>query len=191
MAQAQNDCERRQELVRQLKCVVDEIVKVDCSKKPTPAFRQCLIAVDPTRQQPPDVMVCYKTKSTPPVNKVKQNVEQTEILNKPNVVVTCKSRELLGGILYVGCDCGKKNGLQDDCRRTQCQGSPACLAKPEPTCCPSQYSNAKHLVSKMFKNESKTKGQQENVTSADGNAKDNCNEYLCFPAVIDCCACCL
>jgi hypothetical protein len=38
---------------------------------------------------------------------------------------------------YIGCCCGKKNGLQDDCRRSLCQGRPECLTDP-PTCLPSQ-----------------------------------------------------
>ncbi|XP_069672488.1 uncharacterized protein [Periplaneta americana] len=48
-----------------------------------------------------------------------------------------KSRELRGGVLYTGCDCNKRNGLQHDCKRTLCQGRPECLTKPEPMCIPS------------------------------------------------------
>lgn len=59
-----------------------------------------------------------------------------------------KSRELRAGILYAGCDCEKRNGLQDQCPRSQCQGSPQCLTIP-PTCPPSQFSNGKHLMKKM------------------------------------------
>uniref|UniRef100_A0A1B6CBS9 Uncharacterized protein n=1 Tax=Clastoptera arizonana TaxID=38151 RepID=A0A1B6CBS9_9HEMI len=47
------------------------------------------------------------------------------------------SRELLGGDLKIGCDCTKRNGLQDDCQRLQCRGQPACLEKPDPYCFPS------------------------------------------------------
>jgi len=53
-----------------------------------------------------------------------------------------KSCELRGGRYYAGCDCDKRNGLQDDCQRTGCHGSPACLTNP-PTCAPSQL-GAKH-----------------------------------------------
>jgi hypothetical protein len=35
------------------------------------------------------------------------------------------------------CYCGKRNGLQDDCRRTLCQGRPECFTDP-PSCRPSQ-----------------------------------------------------
>ncbi|XP_017771598.1 PREDICTED: uncharacterized protein LOC108558999 [Nicrophorus vespilloides] len=55
------------------------------------------------------------------------------------------SRELRASILYRGCDCEKRNGLQDDCRRTGCHGSPECRMQP-PTCAPSEFSNAKHLT---------------------------------------------
>ena len=48
-----------------------------------------------------------------------------------------KSRELVGGVLYTGCDCNKRNGLQHDCKRTLCQGRPECLTKPDPMCIPS------------------------------------------------------
>uniref|UniRef100_A0A0A9WTF0 Chaperone protein DnaJ n=1 Tax=Lygus hesperus TaxID=30085 RepID=A0A0A9WTF0_LYGHE len=46
------------------------------------------------------------------------------------------SRELIGGILVPSCDCTKRNGLQDDCRRTQCKGRPWCLTEPWPDCPP-------------------------------------------------------
>ncbi|XP_026470948.1 small proline-rich protein 2H-like [Ctenocephalides felis] len=68
--------------------------------------------------------------------------------NGCNTVKRCKSRELRAGILYVGCDCPKRNGIQDDCRRAECQGSPPCLVKPEPICCPSQYADARHYACK-------------------------------------------
>lgn len=33
----------------------------------------------------------------------------------------CKSRELRGGVLYVRCDCVKRNGLQYECPRSSCK----------------------------------------------------------------------
>lgn len=33
----------------------------------------------------------------------------------------CKSRELRGGVLIPGCHCTKRNGLQDNCPRWECQ----------------------------------------------------------------------
>ena len=48
-----------------------------------------------------------------------------------------KSRELVGGFLYSGCDCNRRNGLQHDCKRMLCRGRPECLTKPEPMCIPS------------------------------------------------------
>uniref|UniRef100_A0A1B6E8W8 Uncharacterized protein n=1 Tax=Clastoptera arizonana TaxID=38151 RepID=A0A1B6E8W8_9HEMI len=48
-----------------------------------------------------------------------------------------KSQELRGGVMYVGCDCTRKNGLQDDCQRWECGGSPKCVAQnPGPCCIP-------------------------------------------------------
>lgn len=79
----------------------------------------------------------------------KTAIEEILLGNKKDIPLTeSKSRELRGGILYTGCDCEKRNGLQDDCQRTGCHGSPACLTSP-PTCPPSQFSNGKHLLKKM------------------------------------------
>lgn len=53
-----------------------------------------------------------------------------------------KSRELRGGTLYVGCVCGRHFGLQDDCPRCDCHGSPECLTDP-PTCGPAEFNRWK------------------------------------------------
>ncbi|XP_017771600.1 PREDICTED: uncharacterized protein LOC108559001 [Nicrophorus vespilloides] len=55
-----------------------------------------------------------------------------------------RSRELRGGVNYTGCDCGKLNGLQHECRRSGCRGCPGCFTYP-PTCDPSAFTNARHL----------------------------------------------
>ncbi|KAL1138384.1 hypothetical protein AAG570_008448, partial [Ranatra chinensis] len=46
------------------------------------------------------------------------------------------SNELRGGVLYSGCHCWKKNGLQDDCPRWDCGGRPECASRPLPECPP-------------------------------------------------------
>ncbi|XP_002019100.2 keratin, ultra high-sulfur matrix protein isoform X2 [Drosophila persimilis] len=51
----------------------------------------------------------------------------------------CRSRELRCGIMYTTCDCVKRNGLQDKCPRSACQGRPACLCFPYPNCGPSAF----------------------------------------------------
>ncbi|XP_070133766.1 uncharacterized protein [Drosophila bipectinata] len=51
----------------------------------------------------------------------------------------CRSRELRCGIMYTTCDCVKRNGLQDKCPRSACQGRPACLCFPFPTCGPAAF----------------------------------------------------
>lgn len=43
------------------------------------------------------------------------------------------SHELRGGILYSNCGCTRRNGLQSDCGRFLCRGSPECLTNP-PMC---------------------------------------------------------
>uniref|UniRef100_A0A1B0C6L6 Uncharacterized protein n=1 Tax=Glossina palpalis gambiensis TaxID=67801 RepID=A0A1B0C6L6_9MUSC len=51
----------------------------------------------------------------------------------------CRSRELRCGIMYTTCDCIKRNGLQDKCPRSLCQGRSACMCFPTPNCCPSSF----------------------------------------------------
>lgn len=47
------------------------------------------------------------------------------------------SVELRCGVLYSGCQCTKRDGLQQDCPRSHCQGRPECMAFPAPICVPS------------------------------------------------------
>lgn len=65
---------------------------------------------------------------------------------RENQLRRIKSRELRGGIMYYSCHCIKRNGLQHDCRRTGCQGEPACLTLPDPVCLPSQLARARGLA---------------------------------------------
>lgn len=103
------------------------------------------------------------------------------------------SRELRSSILYRGCDCEKTNGLQDDCQRTDCRGSPECLTKP-PTCGPSKFCNGKHLMKKLDLSARKN-GKTKNADQGNDqeNRSDNIMKYMCFPAVIKspvrCCEC--
>lgn len=93
------------------------------------------------------LQLCYRSggTSTEPANKHnKETKTDNKTLKPQSKVKPSKSRELRGGVLYVGCDCEKRNGLQDDCHRSECFGRPPCLTRP-PTCGPSAYSNAKHL----------------------------------------------
>ncbi|XP_037923338.1 uncharacterized protein LOC119659358 [Hermetia illucens] len=50
-----------------------------------------------------------------------------------------RSIELRAGKLYPTCDCIKRNGLQSDCRRTECQGKSCCMRKSGPTCSPASF----------------------------------------------------
>lgn len=64
----------------------------------------------------------------------------------------CKSRELRSSIMYTSCECIRRNGLQDSCPRSQCQGKCACMCLPNPSCCPSsaarRFANVTMGVSK-------------------------------------------
>lgn len=48
------------------------------------------------------------------------------------------SIELRGGLHFLGCDCVRRNGLQDDCPRWDCAGRPECDVDPWPKCYPQQ-----------------------------------------------------
>ncbi|KAJ3643078.1 hypothetical protein Zmor_025814 [Zophobas morio] len=126
----------------------------------------------------PDIMVCYKHAVT------EKKRDGRPARRNPTVrAKRAKSRELRSGILHVGCDCEKRNGLQDDCRRTDCMGSPECLTKPEPTCGPSEFCDGKHLYKKY-----------EVKKGGDGDANANDDDvtgkvtffYNCYPAMVKC-----
>ncbi|XP_023025851.1 uncharacterized protein [Leptinotarsa decemlineata] len=132
---------------------------------------------------PPEVMVCYK------VCQRSSRPEETSTSDKEvHRVRQSKSRELRASILYTGCDCEKRDGLQDDCQRTGCHGSPECLTNP-PTCGPSEFCNAKHLGRKLLSSRKDKNGNgKENGSGSSFKAK-----YKCFPAVVNdpvsCCPC--
>ncbi|KAL3268294.1 hypothetical protein HHI36_007412 [Cryptolaemus montrouzieri] len=66
--------------------------------------------------------------------------------NPPVRCKPCKSVEIIGGEFLRGCDCLKHNGLQDNCKRSECRGSPWCRSRPWACCRPSQFSGGKHLT---------------------------------------------
>ncbi|XP_043475623.1 uncharacterized protein LOC122507129 [Leptopilina heterotoma] len=70
--------------------------------------------------------------------KGKKNVDEEEDL------CSFMNPEMRGGVLYTKCDCLIRNGLQDDCPLTLCQGQPDCLIKPWPLCPPGKYYRNRH-----------------------------------------------
>lgn len=61
--------------------------------------------------------------------------------------LSSRSRELRGGRLISSCNCVRRNGLQDDCERSECQGRSKCLTRPFPKCCPSIFANRFEAIS--------------------------------------------
>lgn len=49
-----------------------------------------------------------------------------------------------GGVLYSKCMCLHRNGLQDSCPLTQCQGQPQCLVTPWPVCPPGKFIRSRY-----------------------------------------------
>lgn len=129
---------------------------------------------------PPNVMVCYKHEKT----EKKKNGRAVKKSTGLKRTSRAKSRELRASILYQGCDCEKRNGLQDDCRRTGCHGSPECLTKPEPICGPSEFSNGKHL-GKKFGGYPSSSGEVD-VADEEGQGTNVSVYYNCYPAAIKC-----
>jgi hypothetical protein len=172
--------------LKQLVEAIEEKMMIPCSlvccprcAPPCLPLQELCPEEPPAPPQPPDVMVCYKMEKI----EKRKNGRPAKRNNRPRRTTRAKSRELRASILYIGCDCEKRNGLQDDCRRTGCHGSPECLTKPEPICGPSEFSNGKHLGKKFGTAEEK----------ADDN--DNCEDegsgrvtvyYNCYPAVVKC-----
>ncbi|XP_033228379.1 uncharacterized protein LOC117180144 [Belonocnema kinseyi] len=63
------------------------------------------------------------------------------------------SPEMRAGVLYTKCECVFRNGLQDDCPLTLCQGQPDCLIKPWPECPPGKYFRTRqHYISSQISN---------------------------------------
>ena len=57
------------------------------------------------------------------VNAKDHNTKPSKINHNHHGVKPCKSRELVGSVLYTDCDCYKRNGLQDSCPRKGCGGT--------------------------------------------------------------------
>lgn len=52
--------------------------------------------------------------------------------------------ELRMGKVYQGCDCWRRNGLQDDCKRWDCDGRPECMIKACPPSIHPPYLGVRH-----------------------------------------------
>ncbi|XP_050095167.1 late cornified envelope-like proline-rich protein 1 isoform X2 [Anopheles aquasalis] len=112
----------------------------------------------------------------------------------------CKSRELRGGNLIMTCECLKRNGLQNDCPRTECQAKPCCLTKPEASCCPSRWARRYRYVT-MGRKSNPTCPSKCTVPSGGGGCNPcpvgpccpcpsgPCPESYCVPTVA-CDPCC-
>ncbi|KAK9694716.1 GAG-pre-integrase domain [Popillia japonica] len=118
----------------------------------TPCPPPCVPVANPCPEEqpcvpcnPPQMMVCYRMPKTTPVRR-------------------SKSRELRASVLYTTCDCIKRNGLQDDCPRSECHGQPECLTLPEPSCGPAEAART-FTISKFGKNK-------------------NLEQYQCYPAYV-------
>ncbi|EFN80019.1 keratin-associated protein 10-7 [Harpegnathos saltator] len=111
------NCERRRELLTQLKCLISSMDR----RKPcewdepsaAPIVKCCVKPIDPyapCNPCDPCVPCCIPVKR-------------------------CKSYELRASIMYK-CECIKRNGLQDRCMMWDCMGRPECMTKLYPVCGP-------------------------------------------------------
>ncbi|XP_022908044.1 uncharacterized protein [Onthophagus taurus] len=121
-----------------------------CTPTPPPCVPVCNPNPEPqpcVPCNPPQMMVCYR------------------LPQKGIDLKGCKSRELRASILYMSCDCIKRNGLQDDCPRWECHGACECLTLPDPSCCPGRCA----------------------IVHRDGpfvHRKNGLEEYQCYPAYV-------
>ncbi|KAL1374217.1 hypothetical protein pipiens_018222 [Culex pipiens pipiens] len=92
---------------------------------------------------------------------------------------SCKSRELRGGVLIANCECLKRNGLQHDCPRSECQGKSCCLTRPEATCCPSTWARRFRFVTMGNKSNPVCPKRCRVTTTGSG----------CNPCGVDCFSC--
>ncbi|XP_014611246.1 PREDICTED: uncharacterized protein LOC106790683 isoform X2 [Polistes canadensis] len=79
--------------------------------------------------------VVFKNKSGGPYKK--RQIKRTRLTD-------LKFPEMRGGVLYSKCMCLHRNGLQDACPLTQCQGQPQCLVKPWPICPPGKFVRSRY-----------------------------------------------
>ncbi|CAG9766985.1 unnamed protein product [Ceutorhynchus assimilis] len=127
--------------------------------------------------EPPKIMVCYKEH----VSKKHKSNHKIKKQSSPSIrLKESKSRELRASILYTGCQCEKHDGLQDDCPRTGCHGSPECMTSP-PTCGPSEFCDGKHLGKKIKGKNGKGHGGKNNEHEEDHHR----DRYKCFAATLD------
>ncbi|XP_057672435.1 uncharacterized protein LOC130903981 isoform X1 [Diorhabda carinulata] len=112
------------------------------SAQPTSTRRS---QIPPDRSEDPDngFTICCEIPRCPP-----DDTNNEETSSQYIVVNTSKSRELRSSILYVGCQCERRNGLQDECPRFECQGSPVCLL-PSPQCGPGTHAREKQLEKRI------------------------------------------
>ncbi|XP_043677022.1 uncharacterized protein LOC122633317 [Vespula pensylvanica] len=63
---------------------------------------------------------------------------------KKSKLTDLKFPEMRGGVLYTKCMCLHRNGLQDSCPLTKCQGQPQCLVTPWPICPPAKFIRSRY-----------------------------------------------
>ncbi|XP_014611245.1 PREDICTED: uncharacterized protein LOC106790683 isoform X1 [Polistes canadensis] len=97
--------------------------------------------------------VVFKNKSGGPykkrqikrtVSSLKSDYRKTSVYRKKPRLTDLKFPEMRGGVLYSKCMCLHRNGLQDACPLTQCQGQPQCLVKPWPICPPGKFVRSRY-----------------------------------------------
>lgn len=76
------------------------------------------------------------------------------------------------------CECVKRNGLQLDCPKKECQGRPCCSTKPFPICCPSKF---------HWRLANKTMGMKSSPEKV--KCKANAKGSGCNPCAVECYPC--
>ncbi|XP_017758354.1 PREDICTED: uncharacterized protein LOC108549477 [Eufriesea mexicana] len=101
------NCDRRRELLTQLKCLISSMEKRKPCEWDEPPCAPPVIYTSPCV---PNCSDCIPVKQ-------------------------CKSFDFRASIIY-RCECIKRNGLQDRCMMWNCMGRPECMTKLYPVCMP-------------------------------------------------------
>ncbi|XP_015432533.1 PREDICTED: uncharacterized protein LOC107188706 [Dufourea novaeangliae] len=131
------ECYHQMDLLKQAQQVKEP------KKSPPPMFMMIPIEEkDATVSKKKSLTKCKTNVPVKDVKIAKKGILQTKPSGKDNcsdLSVNLKLPEMRGGILFTRCYCVHRDGLQDSCPLTSCQGQTDCLVKPWPICPPAKF----------------------------------------------------
>jgi hypothetical protein len=142
--------EKRENYLNKVKCILDRTSEFPCMgqqnhidrSRPMIKYPGYVDKKNPKFNAPFFVptVVNVPCKEVRPTSEIKRHThENTRSVQYVDIkkLENSQSSRLVAGQMLEGCECGRRNGLQDSCPQPECQGRPECTQKP-PTCAPSQ-----------------------------------------------------